>query len=504
MSYPFWDTGIGYGVLMAAIAILHVFVSHFAIGGGLYLVVAERSARKAGDVKRLEFLEKLTRFFVLVTLVFGALTGVGIWFIIGLLNPAATEALIHHFVWGWATEWTFFVVEIAAAIVYFYGWKTMSARNHQTVGWIYFAAAWLSLVVINGIICFMLTPGQWLQTGNFWHGFFNPTFWPSLVFRTGICLVLAGVYAMVVASREQPVDFKARLVRYNAVWSIVGLAVMVPSFLWYWKSIPAEITAAAGERMPTPMASLDGAYLSVGVLAVLIVVFGVAIPKRMYTAVALIMMAISLTFFGEFEWMRESIRKPYVIYGYMYGNAVEVTKVEDYERDGYLAHISFRTGDDGADLFRRACRSCHTIDGYYKPLAPVFNGTDREFIAGLTRGAHTLAGNMPPFLGTEEEAALLADHIWARVDQRPFAEVYGLGGVELGQKVHSIRCGRCHVPGGYNDNRAVLAGLEREDYEEIFDNGEDYGEGMPNFSGSPEEREALIQYLLTLEEGGEL
>jgi hypothetical protein len=94
MNYPFWDTGIGYGALMAAIAVVHVFVSHFAIGGGLYLVVAETSARKAGDDRRLEYLAGLSKFFVLVSLVFGALTGVGIWFIIGLLNPAATEVLI--------------------------------------------------------------------------------------------------------------------------------------------------------------------------------------------------------------------------------------------------------------------------------------------------------------------------------------------------------------------------------------------------------------------------
>jgi cytochrome bd-type quinol oxidase subunit 1 len=274
MNYPFWDTGIGYGVLMAAIAVLHVFVSHFAIGGGLYLIVAESSARKSGDTQKLEYLARLSKFFVLVTLVFGAITGVGIWFIIGLLNPAATEALIHNFVWGWAIEWTFFAVEIAAAIIYYYGWKTMSARNHMAVGWIYFWAAWLSLFVINGIICFMLTPGEWLKTGGFWDGFFNPTFWPSLVLRTGICLVLAGVYAMLVAARERDVGFKVRLVRYNAWWAIAGLAVVVPSFLWYWKAIPADIVAAAVERMPTPIASLDGAYLTTGILAALVVVFG--------------------------------------------------------------------------------------------------------------------------------------------------------------------------------------------------------------------------------------
>jgi len=502
MNYPFWDVGIGYGVLMAAIAILHVFVSHFAIGGGLYLVVAETSARKAGDTNKLEYLEKLTKFFVLVTLVFGAVTGVGIWFIMGLLNPAATEALIHNFVWGWAIEWTFFAIEICAAIIYFYGWKTMSAKNHQIIGWIYFGAAWLSLVVVNGILCFMLTPGGWLESGNFWQGFFNPTFWPALFLRTGICLVLAGVYAMLVASREKDTGFRAKVVRYNSVWSIAGMVVIVFSWLWYWKAIPADITTAAMEAMPTPISAINGAYLNIAILAGLIVLFGLVIPKRMYTWVAVIIMIIGLAFFGEFEWMRESIRKPYVIYGYMYGNAVEVSGVDKYETDGYLPHISFRTGDDAADLFRHACRSCHTIDGY-KPLSPVFAGTDPEFIAGITMGAHTLVGNMPPFYGTAEEAAMIAGHIWERVDQRPLGEIHALSGVDLGRKVFDVRCGRCHQFGGYNDNRESLVGLDEDDCNEIFDNGEDYGDGMPDFSGSPQERAALIAYLRSLEEGGE-
>jgi len=225
MHYPFWDQPIGYGVLMAVIAVFHVFVSHFAIGGGLYLVVNEHLARRDGDMARLAFLEKLSKFFAMVTLVAGALTGVGIWFVIGLLAPAATEALIHNYVWGWATEWTFFVVEIAAAMLYFYGWKRLTAKAHLTLGWIYFVAAWLSLAVINGILTFMLTPGRWLVTGDFWQGFFNPTYWPSLVLRTGVCVMLAGLYALLVASRLEAGDFKARTVRQAAGWAVVGLAV---------------------------------------------------------------------------------------------------------------------------------------------------------------------------------------------------------------------------------------------------------------------------------------
>lgn len=501
MNYPFWDAGVSYGILMALVAVIHVFVSHFAIGGGLYLVLAEISARRNNDTERLGFLQRLSKFFVLVTVVFGALTGVGIWFIIGLLNPAGTEVLIHNFVWGWAIEWTFFMIEICAAILYFYGWKTMSARNHLIIGWIYFIAAWLSLFVINGIITFMLTPGNWIETGNFWDGFFNPTFWPSLVLRTGICIMLAGLYALLVVSRYRPSDFKARTVRYNAVWGIVGLVMTLPTFLWYLGVIPNTIMSAAAEMMPTPMFSMWQMYLYTGVIAVALILFGLVVPRAYHTVIAVIVMIFGLIWFGSFEWFRESIRKPYVIYGYMYGNAVEVAYADRYQQEGYLAHMPFRTGDNGADLFRRACLSCHTMTCYH-PLKPAFDGTDPEFIAGVVRGAHVMKGNMPQFLGTDQEIAMLATHIYGMVDHRHISEIHNLSGVELGKKVYEIRCGKCHQFGGYNDKSESLLGLSEEDYGDLLDMAGELAEEMPPFTGDEVERKVLIEYLKSLSEGG--
>jgi hypothetical protein len=133
MNYPIWDLPAS-GLLIAAIAIVHVFISHFAVGGGLFLVVTERKARREGDAELLSFVKLHTRFFVLLTLVLGAMTGVGIWFTIGLVHPQATSALINTFVWAWAIEWTFFVVEIAAAMVYYYGWDKLSPSTHQARG----------------------------------------------------------------------------------------------------------------------------------------------------------------------------------------------------------------------------------------------------------------------------------------------------------------------------------------------------------------------------------
>jgi hypothetical protein len=55
------------------------------------------------------------------------------------------------------------------------------------------------------------------------------------------------------------------------------------------------------------------------------------------------------------------------------------------------------------------------------------------------------------------------------------------------------------VFGGYQDNRETLVGLEEADYADILDNGPDYGAGMPSFTGSETERQALLGWLLSLE-----
>lgn len=52
MSYPLWEIPLlGGGLLIAIVAVLHVFVSQFAVGGGLFLALAGHQAYKTQDVK---------------------------------------------------------------------------------------------------------------------------------------------------------------------------------------------------------------------------------------------------------------------------------------------------------------------------------------------------------------------------------------------------------------------------------------------------------------------
>ena len=134
MNYPVWYLpNTGGGLLIAIIAILHVVISHLAVGGGLFLVLTERKAVRTGNSALLEYVRKHTWFFLLLTMVFGGMSGVGIWFIIALVQRAATSSLIHNFVFGWAIEWVFFVGEIVALLIYYSKFHKLDRKNRLII-----------------------------------------------------------------------------------------------------------------------------------------------------------------------------------------------------------------------------------------------------------------------------------------------------------------------------------------------------------------------------------
>jgi hypothetical protein len=65
MNFPAWDVPLlGGGMLIAIVAILHVFVAHFAVGGGLFLVWSEARAYRTRDDDLLRYVRAHSTFFV--------------------------------------------------------------------------------------------------------------------------------------------------------------------------------------------------------------------------------------------------------------------------------------------------------------------------------------------------------------------------------------------------------------------------------------------------------
>jgi len=418
MNYPVWELGpLGGGFWIALMATVHVFISHFAIGGGFWIVSTELRARRTGDAQLLAYVKSHSLFFLLLTIVLGAITGVGIWWTIALLNPAGTSALIHTFVFGWATEWVCFVGEIVALIVYYRTFDTMSPRNHLILGWFYFAFAWLSLFLINGIIGFMLTPGGWLETGSFWQGFFNPSFWPSLVFRSAICAMLAGLFGLVTGAWQRDAAFRTRVVRYNALWVLLPFAVMVLGAWWYVSALPEAQATMILDRAREIVPYLRTFAWLTPVLLVGAVLLLLRLPAAAQRPLAVVLLAAGFLHLGSFEFIREAGRRPWVIHDHMYSNAVTADQAARLEGKSFLQAarwVRHREVTDenalaaGEELFRLQCSACHSIGG---PLNDILPLTAHFPLAGMEAqlsGQGKVIPYMPPFFGNADERHALA------------------------------------------------------------------------------------------------
>ena len=421
MNYPVWNLDFfGGGLLIALIAVFHVYISHFAVGGGLFLVLTEMKGEREGNPAILEYVRRHAKFFLLITMVAGSMTGVGIWFTIALLNPGATSVLIHNFVFGWAIEWVFFLIEIISLFIYAYTFGRMDRRTHLLMGWIYFGAAWMSLFIINGIIDFMLTPGAWLQNHNFWSGFFNPTFWPALFFRTSLALMFAGLFGLLTATRIRDLELRPRMVRWCALYLLIPFAILMGAAWWYRAALPPELRTLIFQTTPELKPFITGFVWISPILMAGGLILAIGVPRRLGFGLAVLLLIIGQLYMGTFEFMREGGRRPYIIRDYMYSTAILKKDMDQVRRKGVLASARWadrkkvspdNLGETGRELYGLLCLSCHSIGGPLndiKKAAATFTPWGLENMIGAIDRFHPW---MPPFAGTRLEAKALAAYI---------------------------------------------------------------------------------------------
>ena len=458
MNYPFWNIPyLGSGWVIGIIAIFHVMISQFAVGGGFYLPIAERKALHMTDPKmRFVWFEQLVRhskFFLILTGVFGTVSGVGIWFAIGLTHPEATSTLIHNFVFGWAIEWVFFMVELSTAAVYYYTWNRIDEKLHLVVGWVYAGASLCTLIIINGILTFMLTPGDtWLavagtghEASKFWFAFFNPTYWPSLFLRVCVCTSLAGIWALITASRidgDKHPALKTSLVKWSVRWLVPSFVAIPFLMIWYLWMVPESQRALLSLGIDTIGA---GTFSIITRIALIIIVTSATIvgvayflayrsPKDFNLSHALAVLLLALMATGSGEYAREMLRKPYVIGRWMYSNGVRVNNLANLNEQGYLTKSEWVWHEAGAGgqeevssysrgeaIFRGECGSCHTLRGY-RSLNNLLAGRDRANIGNFITMLHEnqtyspYRRYMPPMVGSKQDIEDLANFLNAQVN----------------------------------------------------------------------------------------
>jgi cytochrome d ubiquinol oxidase subunit I len=409
------------GLVMAAVAIVHVFLAQFAVGGGILLCYFQWLAMTRRDIHARRFVEGYFKLLVLISFVVGALTGVGIWFTAIQVSPATIGSMVDNFHWLWATEWTFFCLEIVSGYCFYRYHSRLNDGAAMTLLAIYAIASWMSLFVINGILSWQLTPGLWLETRNVWDGFFNPSFWPSLLFRSVVSMTLAALAACVVTNAMGSLDREARRSLINRAAHLLIPMVFMPILgIWFLAVMPADSRSWVLGGSPAMMLFLSisiGSSLAIGAYAILGMVM-----QRLYinaaTALLLLMLAFGATAGGEF--VREGSRKPYSIRHVLYSNAIKPDEVAHLREVGCTANDPYGLRNDaqypndevrlGAKVFRRQCSVCHTVHGTNAVTELTGAWDEDQMRMNIAKLQHTKPF-MPPFAGNALDVESLVQFI---------------------------------------------------------------------------------------------
>jgi mono/diheme cytochrome c family protein len=462
--YPVWEGFLFHSAfLVAIVAVAHVIFSHVTVAATWFNWWVERKALLEDKPYLMDYLKASALRLLMLAYTLGAMFGVGIWFSVTASNPRGISTLIHNFVFYWASEWFWFIIDVFGIAVYYYTFGRVNPRTHARIGLILALAASGTLAIIVGILGFKLTPGAWMQSGLSLDGFYNPTFWPMLFARFGLMFALTALYALLVAG-SLPKDHPARkeVVPLAGRVGLVGLLVGVGLvLLWYMPSLPEHAKTLL--RVPQAIQPVFFAEMAVGVLATFLLLVLALVRPNLAAHPVLAYGALALAFLGLFgtERTREVLRKPDVIYGYMASNQIRYVdlparglKAEEplLNQEGVLKHLPFAVapgakaaasaGGGGVDpvkagrsLVALECSSCHTVSrqtaflGGMRPLAVMFarrGMTSKEQIRAYLEAI----GGFPfmhPVVGTPEERDFMAAYLEKFVREYYGAKAQGGG-----------------------------------------------------------------------------
>ena len=441
MHYPFWYVpGLTSPMWIAVVAVFHIYVALYAVGGSILLAIQTRLAYRTNDASYLEYLRSHAWFFVLITLVYSSLMGVGIWWTIGLASPLATEELIHVFVLGWAMEYVTFILEIVSAFIFFYYWGKLDPKTHLRIGWIYAGSAFASLLIITPITAFQLNIGSWTPEAGFWRAFFNPQALPQIASRTGGSLLLGALYFFLHVTLKmrngQQLCFKVG--HESSKWAMIGAFLVVAGgAAWYLTLPPSASAALVGAGVLNVLMLIIFALTAATV--VMLYVGPYRNPSWLTPGFAILFFALGHVATGTGEFIREAVRKPYIVYNRVLGSQIRPEEIPRLKREGYLnggvwtrqyvmlKYPELVSGGQiqnsrlptlplkkrrevGRVIFQYHCNDCHSVEGY-SSVAQLARGWNRELIRYTVTHLDTVHFFMPPWAGTEEEADVLTDYL---------------------------------------------------------------------------------------------
>ncbi|MFH6950034.1 c-type cytochrome [Flavobacterium sp. FlaQc-51] len=160
--------------------------------------------------------------------------------------------------------------------------------------------------------------------------------------------------------------------------------------------------------------------------SLIMAILGLYKAKWIKSYIVLFPVLMAFGYLGFFERVREFVRKPYVIGGYMYSNLLLEEDYPVYQQFGLLKNATYTTVTEitpenkieaGRNVFAIACSRCHTAQGVnsvvyvFERMYGIGKPLDINSMASYIPNMHNGRTYMPPFPGTQEESEALAAYI---------------------------------------------------------------------------------------------
>jgi hypothetical protein len=430
MEYPVFQMGFfGNGFFIGIDAIIHVILSHgVAIGTIAMIGLAAYVGVRTNVPEFQKFGKNLLKPAVIVITGIGAVTGFGIWFITSALAPTGIGSLLRVFLWPWFIEWIVFTLEVITILIYYFVWDRWTGervRYRYYYAFTYGILGTFSAVLITGIISFMLTSDGWPWDKDFWSAWYNPTFVPMSILRVSYGLALGALLASAfLLFTKWDDEFRRKALSVFGTVLAVCLPFVVGSAWWWFGAVPSSfkthfifaILTSHASQWPWIFWVLNGVGAAVILGFALTAVTRLVTPSKVLILFAVLWM---MAFAAEYERIREFIRGPYLMPGYMYVNQI-LLKESDYLKEtgllenAYWFNMMVPEATDlqkGGFLFGQNCSMCHTIYGINSIMSRVY-GRSEDGLAVIINHTNEMVPFMPPFSGTEEERRLLAKFLY--------------------------------------------------------------------------------------------
>jgi mono/diheme cytochrome c family protein len=251
-------------------------------------------------------------------------------------------------------------------------------------------------------------------------------------------------------------------------------------------------------------------------------------PRWLNKGTATLILMAGLCAFGAGEFVREGLRKPYVLGQLMFVNSVHlpVPALSAHEsrfaiprlmKSGVLKASAWITPEEsavsaGAQVFRLLCSTCHTVDGYmgiralvegrqesslYTLLGELARPVDDEGMEASwdTPGfrLETWRGRrMPPFAGSLEERRWLAAYLAS------LSETISTPTTSVGHKLFEERCIFCHGSEADWPMGGLTSARGADEFYERIGDLPSINPIMPPFEGTDDDRRRLAEYLADL------